>query len=381
MHRLPSLRSWARLAGVAACLASGAVRGAEADLCAVCGKPITGVYYGFDDKVTLQKTHVCQVCEQGFPECFVCGLPADTNVTGFVRLADQRVLCARDARTAVLGEEEGLRICSEVRDGLDRLFSRFTTFPDANVSVGLVDRVRLIELFKLAGNDIHCPNVWGFTQTTTNGLNHRYRISLMTGLPLAWFRATCAHEYAHTWIGEHLSSTRKAGLSQDAKEGFCELVSYLFMESLADPAQLALILHNPYTRGQIDLFLAADRTFGFNDILDWMQWGTDEALSAAEPDRIRKIAPNPPARVAAGPRTLQGSFRPPTPASLVLKAILWGPKKPTALINDRVLGLNEEASIRVGPGKVRVRCLSISADSVQLRLLDSGRDQTLLLEP
>src|SRR5579859_7934638 len=110
----------------------------DTDACAICGGPFIDVYYSIEDKVTLEKKHVCKTCEQSFPDCFVCGLPANTNTTGFITLPDQRALCARDSKTAVLREEDGLRICREVHEELDRLFSRFTSFPETNVTVRMV---------------------------------------------------------------------------------------------------------------------------------------------------------------------------------------------------------------------------------------------------
>ena len=352
---------------------------AEPDLCAVCGKPIEDVYYSIEDQVTLEKRHVCRDCEQSYPVCFVCGLPADTNAVGFVQLSDHRVLCARDSKSAVLGEDQGLRACREVRDGLDRLFSRFTAFPETNVTVRLMDRVRLLELFKLAGNDNQCPNVWGITQTKTNHNRLHFVISLMTGLPLSWFQATCAHEYTHTWVAEHLAAARKNGLSRDAEEGFCELVAFLYMDSLNDEAQKARILRNAYTRGQIAFFVAAEKTYGFNEILDWMQFGTDDRLSASEPGRIRAIATRS-ATSRGLPWAAPGTLPYPVPGSLTLKAIFWDPKQPSALINNRRFRLNELATVRVGATNIVVRCLAITEDSVRVRLAGSDREQTLWLK-
>ena len=56
-------------------------------------------------------------------------------------------------------------------------------------------------------------------------------MSLMTGLPLAELKATCAHEYSHAWVGENVPKERRARLGRDAEEGFCELVAYLLMDS------------------------------------------------------------------------------------------------------------------------------------------------------
>ena len=353
---------------------------ADTDVCAVCGGPFVDFYYGIEDKVTLEKKHVCKTCEQSFSVCFVCGLPANTNLAGFIELSDRRVLCARDSKTAVLRDEDGLRICREVRDQLDRLFSRFTSFPETNVTTRMVDRVHLQELFKLAGNDYQCPNVWGLTDTTTNRNRRSYVISLMGGLPLSWFQATCAHEYGHTWVGEHLSAARKESLSRDAEEGFCELVSFLFMESLNDEAQKAFILRNSYTRGQIDLFVAAERNFGFNEILDWMQFGIDDRLSATDPAAIRKLAQKGIGGSSRAALAIPAAAIKTSPDSLVLKAIFWDPRHPTALVNDRSFGPNEEVSLHVGTTNVLIRCIRITTDSVQLRIEGTGREQTLHLK-
>jgi hypothetical protein len=358
------------------CLFPGRLAAADADVCAVCGEPIVDVYYSFEDQVTLEKSHVCKKCEEAYPECFVCSLPANTNAAGFLRLADERVICARDAKTAVLQPEDGLQISRDVRDGLGRLFSRFTTFPEANVTVGMVDRVHLVELFKLAGNDYHCPNVWGYTQTKTDRNRLEYQISLMTGLPLIWFQATCAHEYSHTWVSEHLSRRRKERLGKDAEEGFCELVSFLYMDSLQDEAQKARILRNGYTRGQIDLFVAAEKSYGFNEVLDWMQFGIDDQLSATEPGRIRNIA-QPRTAPASLNLPLTRGVAPTEPDTLELKAIFWDQKRPRAVINNCTFGPNEEAPVRVGNSNVLVRCLSISENAVQLRVAGSQTEQTL----
>src|SRR5437763_14961505 len=117
---------------------------ARAEQCAVCGDEITSeTVYLFTDKVTNEKKHVCESCSHLTDACFVCGMPVKKN---FVALPDGRMLCARDARNAVLDAAEAKRICAEVKDQLDRLFSRFTDFP-TNVTVSVVDRVNLVALF------------------------------------------------------------------------------------------------------------------------------------------------------------------------------------------------------------------------------------------
>jgi hypothetical protein len=365
---------WLWLAIAAPSLATGS------DRCAVCGDLPFGSVYLITDAVTVEKVTVCTNCEALYPNCFLCGLPANTNTPGFLRLPDERSICARDAKSAIVQDEEAVRICREVRDELDRLFSRFMSFPETNVALAMVDRIHLQELFKFAGNDYHCPNVWGYTSSTTNNYRLEHQISLLRGLLPSWFRATCAHEYTHTWLRQHLSDHRRMTLGRDAEEGFCELVAYLLMDSQQDEAQKAMILRNGYTRGQINCFVAARNQYGFNDVLDWIQYGAGGTLSADEPRQVHNLeTAAQPARsilpfVSARPEAAQA------PTSLILKAVFWNEKQPVAVINNHRFRPHEEAQVRLGETNVNVRCLSIRPDSVTIRVAGSAHDQVLRLK-
>jgi len=351
------------------------------DRCAICGEAPTGtVVFIAEDKVTHQKVEVCEKCEKNLADCFICGLPANPDRVGFVKLVDGRVLCARDAQTAVLREDDGARIFREIRDSLERMFSRFATFPETNITLAMVDRVHLQELFTLAGNDYHCPNILGYTKSETNGNAWGHEIRLMTGLPLSWLQATCAHELTHAWVAENVSPARRKTLSRDAEEGFCELMSFLSCSARHDEEQKAMILTNRYTRGQIDLFIAAEATYGLNDVLDWMRHGTDAKLSASEPARIHTVElPQRKAAVAATAPAVEAA-PPPPPTTLLLKAVFWDQKHPLALINDRTLGVAEEGKVRLGATNVSVRCLAISPNSVRIRVAGSDQEQELSLK-
>jgi hypothetical protein len=283
----------------------------------------------------------------------------------------------------VLDEEEAKRVCREAKDSLDRLFSRFLDFPETNVTVAIVDRVHLQDLFKFAGRDYVCPNVWGYTETKTNRHHLEHCISLLSALPLASFKATCAHEYAHTWLNENLSEQRKKSLSRDANEGFCELVSYRLMEAQNEVAQKKLILSNAYTRGQIHLFLEAERLYGFNDVVDWMKYGVDDRLVGDDLRRVRNVELP---RTAARPATNSPDYNPapsPVPDALVLQGVLWvsgAKEQPAAIINNRTLGVNEEGKVRVGKTNLTIRCLAIRQDSVQIRIVGSGEERELRLK-
>jgi hypothetical protein len=349
---------------------------ADSDHCPICGLLFGTRVYTVDDQVTGQKVQICSDCAALSTVCFICGVPARTNYT---RLPDSRILCERDARTAVLDEADAKRICRATKDSLDRLFSRFLDFPDTNVTVAIVDRVHLQELFKFAGHDYVCPNVWGYLETTNSRGHPQHKLSLLSGLPLASFQATVAHEYTHAWINENLSPKRKHNLDQDANEGFCELVAYLLMDSQNEDAQKRLIKRNAYTRGQIHLFLEAEQTYGLNDMVDWMKYGTTGRLVAGELRGVREIELPP---LAPGPATNLAAYglkSTPVPDTLVLKGISWVQPRPVAMINNRALGVNEQGRVRVGNTNVLIRCLAIRPDAVRIRIVGSGEERELRL--
>jgi len=205
----------------------------------------------------------------------------------------------------------------------------------------------------------------------------------MDGLPTGAFQATCAHEFGHVWLNEHLTLDRKAHLGREANEGFCELLSYLWSDSQHDERQKSLILRNLYTRGQIQLFVDAERRFGFNDVLEWMVHGTDSYLDASDPNRVRRVeGPRQPVATHGLPAYAAAAAAAPPPAlpsTLVLKAVFWDPKRPLAVINDQTLGLHEEGRVHLASTNLTVRCVAIRPNSVRLRVGDSPQEQELML--
>jgi hypothetical protein len=279
-----------------------------------------------------------------------------------------------------LREDEGVETYHAVRNSVDKMFVRFTDFPHTNITVEMVDRVHLQELFTQAGNDYHCPNIFGYTRSQKN-LNHiEHRLSFMTGLPRSWFEAVCAHELTHAWVAENVPESRRNALAREAEEGFCELVAFLFAGSRHDEGEKAMILRNGYTRGQIDLFVAAEGSYGFNDVLDWMKYGTDGKLSASEPARVHKVIlprrKSPPVSSFA----VVAGETPTAPLTLVLKAVFWDQKRPLALVNDHTFGVQEEGNVRLGTTNVTVRCLAITQNTVRVRIVGTGEERELVLK-
>ncbi len=353
-----------------------------ADNCAVCGGPLERVAYFFQDKVAGDKKQLCEKCAHLARICYLCGLPVKGD---FQELSDGRILCARDVKNVVLDEEEAQQIWRDVKDAVERQFSRFLAFPE-NVTVEPLDRVDLLAMFKVPGNDNVCPNVWGCTQRRTNAATRdmSYRISLLRGLTAPVLKATCAHELTHTWVSENVPAARKQRMDLD-----------LYVTAQHDEAQMGVIRSNAYTRGQFALFLEAEHSYGFNEIVEWLKYGVDLRLTGADLGRVRKVempaptdgetekrrsgeaAQSPARRFIDSP---VARVPPPAPETLALKGILWSKTRPLALINNHTFAANEEGKVRLGQSNVLIRCVAIHEDSVVVQVVGSGEQQTLRLK-
>jgi hypothetical protein len=348
------------------------------DRCAVCGGDLGATSYILTDKVNGEKKPVCQSCSLLPQTCFVCGLPVKHD---FTSLPDGRFLCERDAKNAILEEDQAKQVFAETQEAIDRLFARFVVFPATNVEVRIVDRVNLQELFKTPGRDHQCPNVLGYIQSSTNGVAIRHQVSLLAALPKAELKTVSAHELGHAWLFENVPASRKRTLAEEANEGFCELVAYMLMSSQQEEEQQKSIRRNAYTRGQIDLFIDAEHRFGFNEIVDWMKYGRDAILHGEDLNRIRNIEiPS-----AGGTNTFTPTYAAAAsaattaPKGLVLGGISWSQNRPLAVINNRTFAPKEAGKVRVGGTNLTIRCLEIRTNSVVVQTEGSSKTQELFL--
>jgi hypothetical protein len=360
-----------------AILLVGCAGAAWADVCAICGQEIRGPAYFVTDQVTGERVEVCSDCIK-LPRCFICGLPVKDGV----QLSDGRWLCARDAKTAVLDIAGVQSTFSDVHDDLDKLFARFTTFP-TNVDVMVIDRIDVDNMFSTGGNAYESPDVLGITQAYTTNDVKRYHIGLLTGQPVTQLREVCAHELSHAWVGENVPAERHARIDRDAEEGFCEMMGYLLMDSEGQEDEKKRVMVNAYTRGQVKLFVAAEQEYGFDEILDWMQYGVTSRLEDGHLDEVRDI--KMPAGVAPGrgPAMASATYArpyvpPPAPTTLQLQGVMWG-SMPSAIINGKSFFTGDEASVRVGPAQVTIRCIKILQNAVQIQDVNSGQAQELRL--
>ena len=346
---------------------------ARADVCAICGQEIEGKIYLWTDKVTGQEVKVCGNCSQ-LPTCFICGLPVKDGVN----LPDGRRLCARDAQNAVLDVDEVQRIFGQVHDDLDQQFARFTSFP-TNVDVSVIDRVDVDSMFRLIGNSFESPDVLGVTQPVMTNDVKRYEISLLTGQPMAQLEEVCAHELSHAWVGENVPAERHARLARDAEEGFCEMMGYLLMDAKGEEGEKKRVLANAYTRGQVQLFIEAEQQYGFDEILDWMQYGVDPKLQEGHLDEVRDV--KMPAANAAPGFAVESIVRPApvaAPATIRLQGIMWG-NEPSAIINGQSFFAGDESKVWVGRAKVTIRCIKIEKNVVHIENVKTGEKLDLSL--
>src|SRR5208283_1685690 len=196
-------------------------------------------------------------------------------------------------------------------------------------------------MFITEGHNFESPDLLGCIRPETVNNQTRYKMSLLTGLPLAQLKETCAHEYSHAWVGENVPKERRARLGRDAEEGFCELVGYLLMDSQNEEVEKKRVLQNHYTRGQIDRFIEAEKRYGFDQVLDWMKYGVAGQLEAGHVDQLRDVKMPSAKSVSSSPAIYSRTNMPvAAPASIKLDGILWG-SRPVAIINGRSFLAND----------------------------------------
>ena len=350
-----------------------AVVAARADVCGICGQEIHGSVYFITDRVTGEQVEICSNCIL-LPCCFVCGLPVKN---GGVQLPDSRWLCARDAKDAVLDTNEVGNTFDGVQDDLDRLFSRYTSFP-TNVDVSAIDQIDVDSVMN--NNRAENSEVLGYTHAyrTADG-QKRYMIGLLTGQTAAQLREVCAHELSHAWVGENVPEERHARLARDAEEGFCEMMGYLLMDSEGEEGEKKRVLANSYTRGQVNLFVEAEQEYGFDAILDWMQYGVSDRLEEGHLDEVKDVQmPTTAAPASRISENTQAVVPAAAPTTIQLQGILWS-GMPSAIINGYSFFAGDESEVPVGGAKVTIRCLNIEKNSVRILNVDTGEEQDLSL--
>jgi len=346
--------------------------------CAVCGKPILfGTIYLMPDKEEDRQKEVCETCHLLNHQCSLCRLPVTAEATA---LPDGRYLCPRDAQSAVLEADRAKELCTDAKGEMDLLFSQFLTLPDTNVTLTIEDQVQMDELRQAPGFERQCPSLLGYTRSRiVKEGQWKHSIGILGARLAAALKGVCAHEYAHAWLKENLAPDRV--IDRDTIEGFCELLAYKLCESLNLTRELQSIRRNGYSRGQIDLFIEAEQSYGLPTIVEWMKHGVDERLNRDDLDRIRRTQEKE-ARPAR-PTVLEIPPAPaptPVPEILTLVGISGTRSNRLALINDRAFAELETGRVRVGGSNVAIQCLQIRAGSALIQVVGSDLPQELRLK-
>lgn len=339
---------------------------AVANRCVVCQTPITQRVYLFSNPYAAEKQAVCSTCAQVETTCSVCTLPVRA---GYTKLTDGRLLCASDAKDAVVTQDALEEIFREVKRDLFRMLAGHV-LPDRNVTVELAGRNDLDRLTRTQRYPHDKQLTLGVTQTRLRNQEFEHRISVLTGLPKSRVAAVCAHEYTHAWLHENVTEGRR--LDSDTVEGFCELVAFKLMSDRNEAAEKKIILENSYTSGQIHSLVKAEDRFRFPEIVKWMKDGVDEKVDLGNTSRVLVRRTDE----QAIPVAWQTAKPTAVPDTLVLRGISGTPQRRFALVNDTTLQRGEQAKVRVGQSNVVVRCLEISDGSVVL--IVNGAEKTEL---
>jgi hypothetical protein len=151
------------------------------------------------------------------------------------------------------------------------------------------------------------------------------------------------------------------------------------VDSKGEEGENKRVMANAYTRGQVQLFVAAEQEYGFDEVLDWMQYGVEGRLEEGHLDEIRDVkmpVSNSATVPTAHPVAIARAET--APVTLKLQGIMWG-SEPSAIINGRSFFAGDESEVPLGRGKVKIQCLNIEKNSVRIRNVDTGNEQELEL--
>jgi hypothetical protein len=295
---------------------------------------------GREDKVLI-----CESCAKLETVCTSCGIPVTRN---YMRLADGRLLCQEDSKTAILTQDAAEGIFNDVKREVQSTLSQLGTLPHHNISFVLEAKARLD---KTGGNLISSHDdrtLLGLTrtlQTHENGRDEfKHIIYALYGMTRERFMVVAAHEYGHTWLHENV----KRKLNQDTEEGFCDWIGYKIISQKNAPHEMKVLLESDYSRGQLQAFIAAEKAHGFYHVMNWVKNGLDPELEMGRMERVLVLRDRP-GSLASGadtsPAALFAAMAPATPrakpTNLVLKGLSGSAARRFALINDGTFMANE----------------------------------------
>jgi hypothetical protein len=353
------------------------------DNCPVCGNLTGRTVYRMSRLGREDKVIICETCAKLETVCASCGIPVKRN---YMRLADGRLLCNDDAKTAILTQDAADRIFDDVKREVQSTLAQLGSLPHHNISFILEAKARLD---KTGGNLISAHDdrtLLGLTRTTQTQENGReqfkHTIYALYGMTRERFMVVAAHEYGHTWLHENV----KRKLNQDTEEGFCDWVGYKIISNKNAPHEMKVLLESDYSRGQLQAFIAAEKAHGFYHVMNWVKNGLDPELEEQRIERVLvlrdrssnlAVAEASPAALFASMATAAPRAK---PTNLVLKGLSGSAARRFALINDGTFMANERGKVQLGDSNVVLHCLEIRNDSVIVQVSGEKGPRTLLLK-
>ena len=330
------------------------------DVCLSCQKPLHFTVMLLSSPYYKERQRFCTDCAHLKTSCAICELPFAKALD----LKDGRILCPKDAKTAILSGDEAQAIFDDVKRDVIKLLAGSKVFPDRNITFSLVDSQELRSLYRLRRFPQTHNTLLGLTRSRAVADGFDHKIYVLSGLTRGKFIGVCAHEYGHAWLEENSMKDRL--LDADAIEGFCELLAWKIMNDRGEHFERDRLREDEYTHGQIDAFIQAESDYTFYRVMKWAIGGVDAKLSVTNTARLLALAEDPlgePTTFAWPPPQVVAR---PAPDTLVLNGISGPAKRRLALINGATLGVNETVKVRVGASNVVVRCLQITDASVLL---------------
>ena len=213
---------------------------------------------------------VCVACQEGYPGCAVCAVPV---VKGGLRLSDGRVLCRQHAPQAVLNAGQARASLASAEQAILAALGAGLRLHHPVDDVRVVDRpglLRLVGRRMAAGQE-----VLGLFHLGIRGVERRYTVYFVSGLPQERLQTVAAHEYAHAWQSEQ--NGRYSTCSDRLREGFAEWVAFRVNRHLGRQSELDHLLAEktgPYAEG-LRRLLEVERRSGASAVLRLASSGTD----------------------------------------------------------------------------------------------------------
>ena len=329
------------------------------DRCFVCNKTQT-----IADPVWLfQETNiVCKPCHLIKERCVVCGVPVKD---GFFKTPDGRFYCREDKADRIFDEYEAGRLYIDAIDELRRIARGEMELKYPETPVKLFDSDYWNDSAKRTEtNSLH---KLGFSHSRGIGDRMTHGVVLLSGQRRQALAAVCAHEYAHLWINENRASAH--AIDPDVVEAVCELAAWKLMQFRSAPQEMEAIRVNTYTRGRIVDLLRLEDDIGFLEVLKWVRVGRERV----PPQLLAPTNSSAPPAVTQPVSSPLWVAAPPVPAVLELQGIIRPATAGSALINGVVIAVGDEKVVPMGAGRISVRCVEVTAESVIVSTNGSGR--------